>query len=282
MTHYALLHAKQTIYHSTRMARILTIFLLCVVSCTSHAAYQAFTRHSKQHGIWGLLSYEERIDAYFFQADTHALTVLDEGDNLPKYGSLEAAMKQNSCVAGVNGGYFSADKQRTPLGLLKHEGKTGHQFSSRAFTVAGVLYDTGDDIKLERSTKLSTPTTRMVEAVQGGPFLIDSGSAVAGLDNKKIARRTFVATDGKGKWCLATTTPLTLRQLAVWLSKPEAMGKFKIQTAMNLDGGTSSAIWISKPRIYKAAFKEVRNYVGVTLRSIQNTNHAGTRKERPH
>lgn len=263
------------------MARIIFIILLCALSYTSHAAYQAFTRHSKQPGIWGLLSHEERIDAYFFQAGTHALTVLDEGDELPKYGSLEVAMKQNSCIAGVNGGYFSADKKRTPLGLLKHKGKAGHQLASGAFTVAGVLYDTGKDIKLERSTKLSTPIPRMTEAIQGGPFLIDNGRAVTGLDNKKIARRTFVATDGKGKWCLATTTPLTLRQLALWLSKPQAMGKFNIQTALNLDGGTSSAIWIAKPRIYKASFKEVRNYIGVTLRSAQGSN-SHTSKESPN
>lgn len=252
------------------MARIIFIILICCLSYTSHAAYQSFTRHSKQPGIWGLLSHEKRIDAYFFQADTHALAVLDEGDGLPKYGSLEVAMKQNSCIAGVNGGYFSSDKKRTPLGLLKHKGKAGHQLSSGAFTVAGVLYDTGENIKLERSTKLSTPISHMVEAIQGGPFLIDNGKAVSGLDNKKIARRTFVATDGDGKWCLATTTPLTLRQLALWLSTPHAMGKFKIQTAMNLDGGTSSAIWIANPRIYKSSFKEVRNYIGITLRHTQS------------
>ena len=267
MTHCVLLPAGQTIYHIKRMARFLFIILFCMLSISSHAAYQAFTRLSKQPGIWGLLSHEDRIDAYFFQASTHALMVLDEGDGVPRYGSLEAAMKKNACEAGINGGYFSADKQRTPLGLLKHRGTCKHHLSKGAFTVAGVLYDTGRDIKLERSSRLSLSTTQMKEAIQGGPFLVDKGSAVAGLDAKKHARRTFVATDGRGTWCIAITSPLTLRQLATWLAKPGTMGKFKVETALNLDGGTSTAIWINTPRIYKVPFKDVRNYVGISRRN---------------
>lgn len=249
------------------MARFLIIFLFCILSNTCHAAYQAFSRLHKQPGIWGLLSHEDRIDVYFFKARTHSLVVLDEGDGTPRYGSLETAMKQNGCEAGVNGGYFSADKQRTPLGLLKHRGACKHHLSKGAFTVAGVLYDTGQDIKLERSSQLSLSTNQMKEAIQGGPFLIDKGSMVTGLDAKKHARRTFVATDGKGSWCIAVTSPLTLRQLAAWLAKPGALGKFKVETAMNLDGGTSTAIWIASPRVYKAPFKDVRNYVGIAPRN---------------
>lgn len=280
MTHCVLLHAAQTLYHIGHMARFLIIFLFCILSSTSHAAYQAFTRLHKQPGIWGLLSHEDRIDAYFFKARTHALMVLDEGDGIPRYGSLEAAMRQNACEAGVNGGYFSADKQRTPLGLLKHRGTCRHHLSKGAFTVAGVLYDTGQDIKLERSAMLSLPTQRMKEAIQGGPFLVDNGAAVGGLDAKKHARRTFVATDGNGTWCIAITSPLTLRQLAAWISKPGTLGKFKVKTALNLDGGTSTAIWIANPRVYKAPFKDVRNYVGITPRNRANASSTPSQRMR--
>lgn len=248
------------------MVRILLIIVCCVVSYTSDAAYHAFSRPSKQAGLWGLLSHEERIDAFFFKGSTHSIIIADEGDTAPRYGSLDVAMKQNHCEAGVNGGYFAADKQRTPLGLLRHGDATLHKLSTGAFTVAGVLYDTGRDIKLERSTQLTTPINEMHEAIQGGPFLIERGSVVAGLDNKKLARRTFVATDGNGNWCIAVTSPLTLRNLAVLLAKNNTLGKFKVRTALNLDGGTSTAIWVATPHIYKAPFKEVRNYVGVLRR----------------
>lgn len=212
------------------------------------------------------MSQEERIHAYFFESPTHALTILDEGDKNPRYGTMEKAMQTNKCIAGVNGGYFAADTQRSPIGLLKHQGKTYHKLSRGAFTVAGVLYDTGKEIKLERSSHLTTPVDNMVEAIQGGPFLIEKGKIVPGLDNKKLARRTFVATDGMGSWCIAITSPTTLQKLAIWLSKPGTLGKLKPKSVLNLDGGTSTAIWIAQPYLYKAPFKEVRNFVGIRPR----------------
>lgn len=254
------------------MVRILLILACSVISYTSEAAYHVFSRPSKQPGLWGLLSYEEKIDAFFFKSSTHGITIADEGNHSPRYGSLEAAMKDNHCEAGINGGYFAADKQRTPIGLLRHQGTTLHKLATGAFTVAGILYDTGYELKLERSTQLSTPVKKMQEAIQGGPFLIEKGAIVNGLDNKKLARRTFIATDGKGNWCIAVTSPLTLRNLAILLSKNKTLGKFKPQTALNLDGGTSSSIWVATPRVYRAPFKEVRNYVGI----IRRTTPTGT------
>ena len=249
------------------MARTILFILFLTLCCTCHAAYQSFSRLNKQPGLWGILAHDERIDVYFFQSRTHSIVILDEGDNAPMYGSLANSMKANRCLAGINGGYFAADSQRTPLGLLKHQKKTQHKLASGAFTVAGVLYDTGSTIKLERSNNLSTPVDAMKEAIQGGPFLVEKGRMIQGLDNKKLARRTFVATDGQGGWCIAVTTPITLRKLAVWLTEQQALGNFKVSTALNMDGGTSTAIWIASPHIYKAPFKAVRNYIGVSPRS---------------
>lgn len=267
MTHCVLSQRSQSFYHVSRMARTILFILFWALCCTCHAAYQSFTRLNKQPGLWGLLANNEQIDAYFFQSSTHSIVILDEGDTAPRYGSLAHSMKANHCVAGINGGYFAADAQRTPLGLIKHQKKTHHKLASGAFTVAGVLYDTGRTIKLERSTDLSTPVDAMKEAIQGGPFLVEKGRIIQGLDNKKLARRTFVATDGQGGWCIAVTTPITLRKLASWLTQPQALGNFKVSTALNMDGGTSTAIWIASPHLYRAPFKVVRNYIGVSPRS---------------
>ncbi len=267
MTHCTLSQQGHSSYHIRRMARIVYILFLFLLCSSVHAAYQAFTRHNKQPGLWGLLSHEERIEAYFFHDYEEAIIILDEGNHSPKYGSLEHAMKKKACKAGINGGYFAADEQRTPLGLVRHNHQTSHRLSTGAFTVAGVVYDTGSGIKLERSHKLSTEIPHMKEAIQGGPFLIEKGKLIPGLDNTKSAKRTFIATDGQGRWCIAITSPLTLKKLAVWLSKPAALGKFKVDTALNMDGGTSTALWLARPHIYKPPFKEVRNYIGVIPRT---------------
>ena len=42
-----------------------------------------------------------------------------------------------------------------------------------------------------------------------------------------------------------------------------ALGGFKVKTALNLDGGSSSAFWCHESGISYPSFKQVRNYLGV-------------------
>ncbi len=252
------------------MMSVLRVFFLmfCLASGLLSAApqgYQNFSRNSG--GIFTLLNMGFHIDAWFFDAESFSLCVLDEGDSAARYGTLAAAMRAGHCVAGINGGYFAADAAATPLGMLRHEGRQVTPLATGSFTVAGVLYDTGRDIRLERSRRLTTPVARMREAVQGGPFLVENGRKVSGLNDVKRARRSFVATDGMGNWCLGMSSPLTLEELAAWLASERALGSFRVQTALNMDGGTSSAFWVAHPPVDKPGVKNVRNYVGIVPRS---------------
>ena len=245
------------------------VAVLCVwLASVCLAEHAVFTKPgSGGGGLLALLGADERrIEAHLFRADEEELCVIDEGDGEPCYGSLEKAMKQEGCVAGVNGGYFGAGATRTPIGLVRHAGKTITPLGTKGFTVAGVVYDTGRTIRVERSGRLRTPVQGMQEAIQGGPFLLDQGKVVAGLEKQKRAARTFIATDGAGGWCLAVTSPLTLHELASWLAEPGCMGKFRVQSALNLDGGSSSAFWDKAAGAHLPGFKAVRNYVGVRPR----------------
>ena len=57
----------------------------------------------------------DKLNVYFFRSDTHRLLVRDEGSvKTPRHGSLDKAMRKSPCVAGVNGGFFSADAEGTP------------------------------------------------------------------------------------------------------------------------------------------------------------------------
>lgn len=254
------------------MLRLLAPFLLLLICLPSLANHQIFTRPASQKGWLSFLDTSDRMDVHFFRSADVALVILDEGDGRPRYGSLPLAMRKNECRAGINGGYFADDEQRTPLGLIRHKGVTLHPLSSGRFTVAGVLYDTGREIRLERSNKLSTPLTKMQEAIQGGPFLVEAGKRIEGLERSKKARRTFVATDGKGYWCIGVTSPLTLHELSVWLSTPGSMGDFRVVCALNMDGGSSSAFWDGTDGTTLAGFKDVRNYVGLISRPPQERN----------
>ncbi len=248
------------------MFRFVLFALLLASAPAAQAEYRAFTRASSASGLLALFAPMERIDLWFFNTRESKLLVLDEGDGGNRYGSLKQAMQAENCVAGSNGGYFSADSVSSPIGLVRHGGKRLTPLSTTGFTVAGVLYDTGQDIRLERSNRLSTPGANIQEAIQGGPFLVENYRKISGLNASRSARRTFVATDGAGNWCIGTSSSLTLDALAHWLNTPGALGTFRVKSALNLDGGTSSSFWVRSPQVHYPGIKPVRNYIGIAPR----------------
>lgn len=262
------------------MMRWLATLALCVV-CMCHGEHAVFTKEmaGKQNGLLALLGVnQQRIEARIFLEKEAELCIVDEGDGEPLYGSLEAAMVKHRCFAGVNGGYFGADVARTPIGLLRHAGYTISPLANSGFTVAGVVYDTGRGIRIERTARLQASVRTMREAIQGGPFLVEQGRVVPGLEKTRRAARTFIATDGAGKWCIAVSSPLTLHELAVWLAEKGSMGAFRVHTALNLDGGSSSSFWDKAAGAYLPGFKAVRNYVGVRPRGGSAADAADHRR----
>lgn len=241
----------------------LCFFLVVLTSLPAGAEHKTFSRKE------GILSVSDRINAFFFNSKTHRLVVLDEGSlEKPKYGSLDAAMRRSPCIAGVNGGFFGADPAGTPLGAVIHEGKKVSPLSSGSFTVSGLLRDSGKDITLQRTKSYLTGKNKSIlqEALQGGPFLVENGKSVTGLNNTKSTYRTFIATDRKGNWCIAMTSPMTLAELAAWLATPGCLGSFSVKDALNLDGGSSSSFWCRSTGTYFPAMKNVRNYLGIAIR----------------
>ena len=132
---------------------MLFLRLLPLILCFSglvHAEHRVFTRKD------GFLSMRDKLNVYFFRSDTHRLLVRDEGSvKTPRYGSLDKAMRKSPCVAGVNGGFFSADAEGTPLGLVVQDGKRLSPLATGSFAVSGVVYEGGrDGLTLIRSSVL--------------------------------------------------------------------------------------------------------------------------------
>lgn len=242
-------------------------FVLLGLALALTSAWAEHVQVIRETGRW---KPNDKMQAFLFDASECRLQVIDEGSVVsPKYGSLEKALLARNCVAGVNGGYFGADAFATPLGLLIEDGRTVSPFAGRSFTVAGVVYDTGSSIRLVRSAVYARTKPSPRQALQGGPFLVENGRIVPGLHRDKIAFRTFIATDGQGRWCIGSTSPMSLGDLAVWLASPDAVPGFTVRDALNLDGGSSSAYWVRSPHRYFPSIKQVRNYLGVTARSAK-------------
>ena len=118
-------------------------------------------------------------------------------------------------------------------------------------------------MELVRSGKFKVGSDAQ-EAMQAGPWMVEKGVPVAGL-----ARRTIVANDGKGQWALIASSSITLADASRLLCEKGITGPLKIANALNLDGGSSTALQAGLPPeilIDIAAFGSVRNYLTIAPR----------------
>ena len=196
-----------------------------------------------------------------FSPKTATLRVIDE----PEAGSVLAdVMQRESAIAGVNGGYFESDY--APLGLLISGGRTVAPLR-KARLLSGVVSAAKGRLQIQRVTEFSTKS-QPSDARQAGPFLVERGAPVAGLNATKAARRTFVAAGGAERAAVGYSSHVTLAQLGTILATAGVIPDIKIQRALNLDGGSSSGFWFAgegAPFSIREQ-KTVRDYIAVVPR----------------
>ena len=196
-----------------------------------------------------------------FHGKAHAFAVMDNPEGAFDLGSAAA---KRGALAAVNGGYFHPD--RTPLGLLVRQGRTIHPLE-RAKLLSGLVVVTMDRIALLRTAEFRA-SANVREALQAGPFLVDGGKAVAGLNDTRSAARTVVFADGAGRFGMLICKSATLAETARILATPGLLPSGKIARALNLDGGSSTALWVKREPapFYSREWKGVRNYLAVVPR----------------
>lgn len=204
-----------------------------------------------------------------FDPEKFKLAVIDNsrGDE-----TLAAAMQRCGAVAGVNGSYFHAD--RTPVGLEISAGKMVHSFE-RAKLLTGVLAIKSGRASLLRSTEFS-PREKLDDALQCGPFLLDAqGNPITGLENTRRAWRTAVMDSQLGDegqhqhfYRLIVCEPVTLAEFAEILATRLKTGTTNKLRALNLDGGSSTGMWISETETSDIGNPNVNvpNYLAVVPR----------------
>jgi hypothetical protein len=176
--------------------------------------------------------------------------------------TLAEAMKPEKCLAGTNGGYF--DAKFNPIGLRINNGETISPLR-RARLLTGVLAVSPHQVEIMRTREFS-PKQKLLTAIQCGPFLVDLCQAVRGLDDSRLARRTFAATSTGGRAALGVCSDISLADLAMLLATTSLVKDFKMRRALNLDGGSSTAFWFA--RANNEAFsipeqKPVRDFVAI-------------------
>lgn len=196
-----------------------------------------------------------------FPAKSCALRVIDN----PEGERLASMMKREKYVCGVNGGYF--DEQFKPIGLRIVNGQMLTPLRP-ARLITGVLFASPRGVQIVRAREFSQ-RQKIEAAIQCGPFLVDRSQRVAGLNNSQHARRTFAAVAMNERALLGVCSDVSLADLAAILATTRIAADLKIQRALNLDGGSSSAFWFARENGSVFSIPEqkpVRDFVGVLPR----------------
>ena len=199
------------------------------------------------------------VDAAIFSTKSCTLGVLQ---NKAGSDTLAEAMRREGFLAGINGGYF--DEKFAPIGLRIVNGQTIAPLQ-HARLITGVLVASSRDVQIVRAREFSR-RSRVTAAIQCGPFLVDRGQAIGGLNASNLARRTFVATTTSNRALLGICSNVSLAGLSKMLSTTSFADDLKIQGALNLDGGSSSAFWFARENdtaFSITEWKPVRDFVGV-------------------
>ena len=199
---------------------------------------------------------EARLNLALFSTKSATLRVID---NPTGADDLAAVVRRTRAVAGVNGGYF--DPQDVPLGLLISDGKLIAPLR-KARLLSGVIVVSKGRVELLRYAEYSAKKNATA-ALQAGPFLVDGGRPVPGLNAARSARRTFVLAGGGDRAAIGFCSSVTLAEMGEILATPGIVPDLKVQRALNLDGGSSSAFWfngVNGPFSIRE-LKRVRNFV---------------------
>lgn len=205
------------------------------------------------------------VHAYVFNSGQEAIRVIDQGGiGKQAHADLGAAAASVGANAGANGGFF--DPEGNPLGTFVADGKKIGAPSAPDSLTSGVIWTDGRKTGLSRSKAFDFTAAKATQLLQAGPFLIENGAVVGGLEASRFARRTIILTDGGKLWAIAYVPGATLAGLAEALARPGAFPSFLPQAILNLDGGGSSGIWIKRPNghpFYLHEISKVRNFLVV-------------------
>jgi exopolysaccharide biosynthesis protein len=199
------------------------------------------------------------VDLAIFSTKSCTLRVIENEGGADSLGQV---MRHEKCLAGVNGGYFN--ENFAPLGLRIANGQMIAPLQ-RARLITGVLTASPRGVQIVRSREFSRRLV-VTAAIQCGPFLVDRGERISGLNDSHLARRTFAATTTSGRALLGVCSGVSLTELSNLLATASFAEDLRIERALNLDGGSSSGFWFAREN--GSAFsipeqKAVRDFVGV-------------------
>lgn len=189
---------------------------------------------------------------YFAPAEIQLEVVTNLDGNIQ---GVRDAVERRGSFGGINGGYFEANLD--PIGLLISNNRVVHP-TQKAKLLSGIFSVRNGHPELTRTSEFSG-TRGVQQAIQCGPFLVDGGRTVDGLNYLRVAPRTFIFTCGPTVWGFGICRSVTLKEMGDILAHANVIPDHRIMRALNFDGGSSTALYLKLDG--RAIFSEGRSAV---------------------
>jgi exopolysaccharide biosynthesis protein len=162
--------------------------------------------------------------------------------------TVKEMVERSGALAGINASYF--DEHERPLGYLKVRGSEVNDYIASPIIYSGVFAVKNGKASIQHRD-IFHPLS-FDEALQCGPRLVAEGKGTTGIENtidyKRAARRAGAAIDRKGRVIIYVTAPLSTamnwKELRDVLLGPAEQGGIDPVDVMNLDGGSSTQIYV--------------------------------------
>jgi exopolysaccharide biosynthesis protein len=155
--------------------------------------------------------------------------------------SMQDWMKQTGATVLINGGYFNTQDEAEALIISngQPEGGASYQNCCGMFQVDAQ----GNATVRSLVDQPYDPTEQLHQATQSSPMLILNGKPTQFEADSSSNRRTVVAMDTQGNilFIVCPSQSLSLVELQDLLAKSD----LSIQTALNLDGGSSTGMYVN-------------------------------------
>ena len=183
-----------------------------------------------------------------------------------KVDAVSSMVERSQAIAGINGSFFFEDL--SPMGLLISEGIQSNGLRKVDWGVFFIDQNGNADLIHTRDW---TQNKKAEFAIQTGPRLVVNGKPLTFRDS--MARRSAICVlDGNTVALLATDNAVLMRDLAVFLSRPESMGGMGCRNALNLDGGSSTHFVVpgKNPSFGVSGFDRVPVAIGVFKKPVKS------------
>ncbi|NDD28131.1 MAG: phosphodiester glycosidase family protein [Proteobacteria bacterium] len=157
---------------------------------------------------------------------------------------VPALARRANAIAAINASYFDANRQ--PLGYLKINGRVRNGSIATGAAFTGVFTMTGNVPQIVSRERFNP--TAVDTALQAGPRLVAHGAPTKGLRETRSFRQTGVAVTNDGHIVMYATDGsyrgATWAEMQSLLTGPSRAGGIDPSDVLNLDGGSSSQIYV--------------------------------------